>query len=122
MSWKEKIVSITPFLSVIAFLLLGFLKDAWHPGWVVFLSIPLSAFIFGEKSLYYGFALILGVTYLLIGLLADGWHPWWIIFLLYPVFTILVKPNKTTNFWSFFQNKERKVNNKVEDADFEEKE
>lgn len=125
MSWKEKVVAITPFIAVITFLLLGFLKDAWHPGWVVFLSIPLSAFIFGDKTWYYGFGLILVLAYLLIGLLASAWHPGWIIFLLYPVFTILVKPNRKSNFWKFLKSKEKKENlnnNKVEDADFKEKE
>ena len=35
------------FLSVAGYMLLGFLLNLWHPGWVIFLSIPLWAVISG---------------------------------------------------------------------------
>ena len=36
-----KINGITPFVCTIVFLILGFYKGLWHPGWIVFLLIPL---------------------------------------------------------------------------------
>ena len=50
MNWRKKIVAITPFVSLIAFILLAYF-DLAHPGWLVFLLIPLAPFLVGiEKS------------------------------------------------------------------------
>lgn len=50
-SFGNKIVAISPFLSVIVYMLLGSYLKAWHPGWVVFLSIPLFSVMFNSKNL-----------------------------------------------------------------------
>ena len=47
MSFKKRIIAATPMICLIIFLLLGFLKDAWHPGWIVFLTIPVVETLFG---------------------------------------------------------------------------
>jgi hypothetical protein len=38
-------VALSPFIATITFFLLGFFFDAWHPGWLVFLSIPIIAIL-----------------------------------------------------------------------------
>ena len=45
---KYKIIAATPLFCLILFLILGFADDfgfsskpLWHPGWIVFLTIPL---------------------------------------------------------------------------------
>ena len=42
----NKIVALSPFVATIAFFLLGFLFNAWHPGWLVFLGIPVAGILF----------------------------------------------------------------------------
>ncbi|MDD2258959.1 MAG: hypothetical protein WC278_04635 [Bacilli bacterium] len=98
MSLKKKIVSITPFISLIAFLLLGFLGGYWHPGWVVFLLIPIMPILVGEERLTFGVLFV--SIYLVMGIIWGMWHPWWVILLLIPVFQILFKSSKSKKFFS----------------------
>lgn len=42
-SWKGKFIAISPFISIIVFFVLGTQWQLWHPGWLVFLLIPVSA-------------------------------------------------------------------------------
>lgn len=41
----RKISAVTPLLSVLAFLILGFCFDLWHPSWLIFFLIPITAII-----------------------------------------------------------------------------
>lgn len=47
---EPKLVALSPFVATIAFFLLGFLYNAWHPGWLVFLSIPVAGILFGTEA------------------------------------------------------------------------
>jgi len=87
-----------PLFVVAAYLAMGFLLDWWHPGWLIFLGIPV----------YYELAAMAAVTelrkklnlfpiaplcvlgYLLLGFFLDVWHPTWILFLIIPAYYILV--------------------------------
>jgi hypothetical protein len=42
---KGSIVSLVSILSVVVFLLLGFIYNMWHPGWIVFFAAPVTAAI-----------------------------------------------------------------------------
>lgn len=90
---KTKIVATMPFISLIIFFLLGFVEGLWHPGWLVFLLIPISAILF-ESKLKDG---IVGVTpfvsviiYLILGWGYGLWHPGWLVFFSIPVVAIIV--------------------------------
>lgn len=50
MGLRAKVVAATPLITVIIYLLLGFCADAWHPGWVVFLAIPIVPIILGTVT------------------------------------------------------------------------
>lgn len=83
-------------LTVLAYLLMGFLSDLWHPGWLVFFLIPI----------YYSFweavkkrdlqsvpvAIIVTGVYLLLGCQWGLWHPYWALFFIIPVYHISVEP------------------------------
>ena len=87
-----------PLFVVAAYLAMGFLWDWWHPGWLLFLGIPV----------YYQLASMVGVAdlrkrlnrfpvgplcvllYLIVGFTFDIWHPTWILFFLIPVYYCLV--------------------------------
>ncbi len=50
----HKLLKLSPFLAIIAFFLIGFGTGAWHPGWLVFLIIPIAGVLFkdvGESKL-----------------------------------------------------------------------
>ena len=80
-----------PALVVIAYLLMGFIGHWWHPGWLVFCSIPLYyAFIGGNGRDWEGaFPILIVLIYLLLGFFGHWWHPGWLIFLLIPLYYIL---------------------------------
>lgn len=91
----KKISAITPLLSALVFLILGFCFDLWHPGWVVFLLIPLVEIIISipekGKGKWTSIAFIVSVIgYLLIGFLTTAWHPGWLIFFLIPITAVIV--------------------------------
>ena len=89
MSFRKRFVAATPLICVIIFLLLGFCKGMWHPGWVVFLAIPVVPVILGVKRVSSIYPLFCGVAYVVMGACWELWHPGWIIFLTIPVVEIL---------------------------------
>lgn len=94
-SIKGRIIGATPFICLIIYLLLGFYKDLWHPGWVVFLLIPLVPTFFSlfskSRGSVIGFlSLLICISYVVLGFLYNFWHPGWIMFLLIPVVSILI--------------------------------
>lgn len=42
---KGPILSLVSVLSVVVFLILGFVYGLWHPGWIVFFATPVTAAI-----------------------------------------------------------------------------
>lgn len=79
-------------LCVAAYLLLGFLGGWWHPGWLVFLAIPLyhgmvdmivKRRIRGIPTFLV--AIVSTVVYIVLGVVLHMWHPTWLIFLAIPI-------------------------------------
>lgn len=87
-----------PVLVVAAYLFLGFQYHWWHPGWVLFLSIPLYYWLVScivNKSLKsFPVAVVITLVYLYLGFFHQLWHPYWILFILIPVFDFLLKPRR----------------------------
>jgi len=90
----EKTIALSPFIAVITFFILGFGFDLWHPGWIVFTIIPITAIIveMGKTrdeqlttALSPFFATIL---FLYLGFYHDLWHPGWIVFTIIPMLGI----------------------------------
>ena len=76
-----------PFWVNVAYLVLGFAFGLWHPGWIIYLTIPL--FYLPESQLkpvrLLGNPIMVTIIYLLLGTVCDLWHPGWLIFLLIPL-------------------------------------
>lgn len=90
----ERIIALTPFIALIAFFILGFGFDLWHPGWVVFTIIPVTAIVIElgktrdehlTTALSPFFASLL---YLYLGFYHGLWHPGWIVFIIIPMLGI----------------------------------
>lgn len=92
---KGKICAITPFVCTIAYVLMGSLAGLWHPGWLIFLLIPVvpSILYFHKNNvksyIVDAICLILCVGYFVVGFVWHIWHPTWVVFLLIPVLHIL---------------------------------
>ena len=92
----ERIIGATPLICALIYLFIGFEYNLWHPGWVVFLAIPIVPSILRFKSLKGMFPIVILIAYLLLGLFLNKWHPGWIIFLLIPIFYILFPEVETS--------------------------
>ena len=91
----KKIMGITPLLCVVAFLLIGFVWGYWHPGWLVFLLIPIMSDILkSRRSVAHAIKSIINtaviVAYVCIGVLTGVWHPTWLMFFIIPITNIIV--------------------------------
>lgn len=79
-----------PILTAIAFLLWGFLGDAFHISWTLFVTIPVYYSLIDciriRKLSPFAYPVFVAFIYLLIGMAFGGWHPWWIIFITIPVY------------------------------------
>jgi len=87
-----------PLFVVAAYLAMGFLWGGWHPGWLIFLGIPIyyqlaSMALVSDihrKLNRFPIAVLCVLMYLLLGFYAEVWHPTWILFLVIPAYYILV--------------------------------
>lgn len=77
------------------FLLLGFLKNWWHPAWLLFLTIPLYYSIGNIVKrnrlsvLDVVVPVVIAGGYCVLGYIYDLWHPLWLMLLAIPVYYML---------------------------------
>jgi len=87
------------------YLWIGFEYRLWHPGWVIFLAVPImNSFVTAFKNknasmIVYPTLVIIGYLYL--GFTANLWHPAWLLFLTIPIFSNLVTTVKKRNIKHF---------------------
>lgn len=92
-SVRNKIIALTPFISLIVFFVMGFYYDLWHPGWMVFLMIPITSIALHTRLKDGIVALspfISIIAYLILGWGFGLWHPGWLVFLLIPMVSIIL--------------------------------
>ena len=89
---------VTFLLCTVAYLLIGFLCNLWHPGWLLFFVPLIVGGIFETiaKRNPSSFPIVFIVTavYLLLGCQYDMWHPYWALFSIIPAYYIVVEPIK----------------------------
>lgn len=77
-------------LICITYLILGFLFGAWHPGWLLFLLIPIwYSFVSAVKKKnanVFAYPVFVTFVYLCAGFFLDLWHPGWILYLTIPIY------------------------------------
>ena len=76
-----------PLFVTIAYLVLGFMFHQWHPGWIIFLTLPLYYLPDSERQplRLLGNPVMVTIIYLLLGCFCNAWHPGWLVFLLIPI-------------------------------------
>ena len=83
-------------LVTIIYLFLGIVFNLWHPGWLIFLMIPIfhvfvSPMKKGERWKSLPYPVVCVVIFMLLGFLFDGWYYAWLIFLTIPLWSYFVK-------------------------------
>ena len=76
-----------PVFIAFVYLFVGFVFSWWHPGWMLFLTIPLYYLPERERTplRLLGNPVMITIIYLLLGFMCGWWHPGWLIFLLIPI-------------------------------------
>lgn len=76
------------------YLWVGFEHRLWHPGWIMFLAVPvmssLTAAIKTKNAGRFAFPVLITGLYLYGGFVLEVWHPTWISFLTVPIYYNLV--------------------------------
>ena len=82
-----------PVLVAFLYLVLGFCFHLWHPGWIIFLTIPLFYLPDSERGYLRLLSnpIMVTIIYLLLGCYCNLWHPGWIIFLLIPIMNAVIR-------------------------------
>lgn len=79
-----------PILIIIVYLIIGFKFGAWHPGWLLFLLIPIWYTLIAavdKRNIYcFAYPVLATLIYLCLGIFWNLWHPGWIIFLTIPLY------------------------------------
>ena len=92
-----------PILALIVFLGLGFGGGWWHPGWLVFLTIPLYyTLVSGGRKHWISAGTLAVAVFLLLGFLWNLWHPGWLVFLAVPVVESAVEVVRERKSWRHF--------------------
>lgn len=76
-----------PVAVAFAYLVLGFVFNLWHPGWIIFLTIPLYYLPAAQRTPLRLLCnpVMITIIYLLLGCFCNLWHPGWLVFLLIPI-------------------------------------
>lgn len=86
---------VYPTLVLAAFLALGFGLGAWHPAWLLFLTVPLvcdvATAVSRRSAMTFSYPLLAALVYLAVGFLSGVWHPTWVIFLTVPIYYAVAK-------------------------------
>ena len=69
---------------------MGFFANLWHPGWLIFLTIPLFyglvEAIQKRNINKFPYSILAVLVFLCVGFLAGIWHPTWVVFLTIPIY------------------------------------
>lgn len=84
---QKKEDALYPLGITVLYLILGFVFDAWHPGWLLFLTIPLHYMRWNLLAN----PVLVTLIYLIMGCFFNLWHPGWMIFLIIPFAHVLGK-------------------------------
>lgn len=80
-----KMDGMYPILITMLYLVLGFVFHLWHPGWLVFLTIPLHYMRPRNTLEQLCNPVMITLIYLVLGFFFNLWHPGWLIFFAIPL-------------------------------------
>ena len=94
---KKTLQATYPVIVTVAYFLLGFVFHWWHPGWLLFLTIPLYYTMPDLENgdpvrelQKFAYPVLVTLIYLIIGLYFGWWHPWWMLYLTVPLYYIFL--------------------------------
>lgn len=105
---------------VIAYLLIGAFFGLWHPGWLIFLLIPIwysfVEAVHRKNAHIFAYPVVAAMIFLMLGMFRGAWHPGWTIFITVPLYYSLVS---YLQGMAKYKNRQKAQAEKVPDADGE---
>ena len=91
---QQKMNGLYPLLITGLYLFLGFFFRLWHPGWLLFLTIPI--FYMQPRTSLQKLCnpAMITLIYLVLGFFFHLWHPGWMVFLAIPAAAIIENSEK----------------------------
>ena len=114
---------------IVAYILIGSVWNAWHPGWLIVFLIPiwdsLLEAIERRNAAKFAYPVLMVLLYLCLGFFGFLWHPGWVVFLTIPVYYSLVdyfkdRSSNKKNNWEATEEKESRESESPEQETFEE--
>ena len=97
-SKNSKLIAITPFISLVAFFIIGFGYNGWIYGWMAFLLIPISAIFLEMKQDSHRLTALMPfislIAFFVLGFVYNLWHPGWLVFISIPLVAIFTERKK----------------------------
>jgi hypothetical protein len=93
---QGSVIGLIAIIAAITYFVLGFVFGKWHPGWLVFLAIPIAAILLviyrkKDAGAVVGLvALLATVAFMLLGTFLGIWYIAWLVFLLIPITAIII--------------------------------
>lgn len=82
-------------VTMIVYIIIGVMFNAWHPAWMLFLLIPLwDSFVNAVKhknAHIFAYPVLATLVFLCAGFFMNAWHPAWVVFLTIPLYYSLVR-------------------------------
>ena len=82
-------------IAIIAYLLIGFLTNIWHPTWIMFFApIVISSLVMAigkKKAKKFNYPFFIVMIYVLFSSLFNLWHPLWVLFITIPLYYSFLK-------------------------------
>lgn len=99
--FSGSIIGLIAVLAAAAFFVLGFVYGKWHPGWLVFLVVPIAAIIIDairkkdvSGSIIGLIAVSAAAVFFILGIMFDIWSVSWLVFLAIPLAAIIIEISK----------------------------
>jgi uncharacterized membrane protein len=95
--YKHKFIALSPFFAVLIFMIVGMSTDIWHPTWLIFLIVPVTAITLSTDKQNKVIALspfVAVITFILVGTYTNYWNPAWLIFLIIPITALVYEKDK----------------------------
>ncbi|XMB67205.1 DUF1700 domain-containing protein [Mycoplasmatota bacterium zrk1] len=100
---STRLTALSPFIAGIIYALLGFGFDLWHPTWLVFMIVPITAIV-GTRRTMTTMTFLTSLSpmvvvsiYLVYGFTYDIWHPTWLMFMIIPILGLFVDRENPKN-------------------------
>jgi asparagine N-glycosylation enzyme membrane subunit Stt3 len=102
--FSGSIIGLIAVLAAAAFFVLGFVYGKWHPGWLVFLVVPIAAIVIDairkkdvSGSIIGLITVSAAVIFFILGFMFEIWSVSWLVFLAIPLAAIIIEMSKKKN-------------------------